>query len=221
MLPQIAQSDWIIMDFSLFLSFLAATMVIVVTPGSTVALASSKAVISGPRAAFITVLGDALGTATQIVIAVMGLQLLVGIASEILPYMQIFGGLYIIYLGYQSIMDHSNEAFQTDDVKQRRNEAKGHFWTGYLVCISNPKSIIFFIALFPGFISQELNIIFQSIVYGVVFVVLDAIFIMGYSMLAIKTFNSRAGSMLKINVVSGIGLSLVGALLIWNGLSLI
>lgn len=221
MLPQVSHSDWVFMDLSLFLSFLAATMVIVVTPGSTVALASSKAVISGPRAAFITVLGDALGTATQIVIAVMGLQLLVGIASQILPYMQIFGGLYIVYLGYQSVTQSSSEAFQTEDVKQRRKDAKGHFWTGYLVCISNPKSIIFFIALFPGFISQELNIVFQSVVYGVVFVVLDAMFIMGYSMLAIKTFNSQVGSKLKINVVSGIGLSLVGALLIWNGLSLI
>ena len=221
MLPQIAQSEWITMDLSLFLSFLAATMVIVVTPGSTVALTSSKAVISGPRAAFITVLGDAIGTATQIVIAVMGLQILVGVASEILPYMQIFGGLYIIFLGYQSIIDNSSEAFQTDDIKQRRRDARGHFLTGYLVCISNPKSIIFFIALFPGFISQELNIVFQSVVYGVVFVVLDAMFIVGYSMLAIKTFNSQVGSKLKINVVSGIGLALVGTLLIWNGLSLV
>ena len=209
------------MDLSLFLSFLAATMVIVVTPGSTVALASSKAVMSGPHAAFITVLGDALGTATQIVVAAMGLQILVGIASEILPYMQILGGLYIIYLGYQSITQSSDNVLQTDDIKQRRRDARGHFWTGYLVCISNPKSIIFFIALFPGFISQELNIVFQSVVYGVVFVVLDAMFIMGYSMLAIKTFNSQVGSNLKINVVSGIGLALVGALLIWNGLSLV
>ena len=61
----------------------------------------------------------------------------------------------------------------------------------------------------------------DSVVYGVVFVVLDAMFIVGYSMLAIKTFNSQVGSKLKINVVSGIGLALVGTLLIWNGLSLV
>lgn len=209
------------MDPSLFLSFLAATFIIVVTPGSTVALASSKAVKSGPYAAFITVLGDALGTATQIVVAVMGLQILVGVASEILPYMQIFGGLYIIYLGYQSITEMQTDAFQTDDVAQRRKAARGHFWTGYLVCISNPKSIIFFIALFPGFISQELNIIFQSVVYGLVFVLLDGLFIMGYSMLAIRTFNSPMGASLSIKMVSGIGLILVGLLLLWNGYSLI
>lgn len=209
------------MDSSLFLSFLAATFIIAVTPGSTVALASSKAVKSGPYAAFITVLGDALGTATQIVVAVMGLQILVGVASEILSYMQIFGGLYIIYLGYQSITEKHTDAFQTDDVVQRRKAARGHFWTGYLVCISNPKSIIFFIALFPGFISQELNIVFQSVVYGLVFVLLDGLFIMGYSMLAIRTFNSPMGASLSIKMVSGIGLILVGLLLLWNGYSLI
>lgn len=209
------------MDPSLFLSFLAATFIIVVTPGSTVALASSKAVKSGPYAAFITVLGDALGTTTQIVVAVMGLQILVGVASEILPYMQIFGGLYIIYLGYQSITEKQTDAFQTDDVALRRKAARGHFWTGYLVCISNPKSIIFFIALFPGFISQELNIVFQSVVYGLVFVLLDGLFIMGYSMLAIRTFNSPMGASLSIKMVSGIGLILVGLLLLWNGYSLI
>ena len=145
------------MDLSLFLSFLAATMVIVITPGSTVALASSKAVKFGPHAAFVTVLGDALGTATQIVIAVMGLQILVSVASEILPFIQIAGGIYIIFLGYQSLVskDHSNQIIPP------QSRAGGHFWAGFFVCVSNPKSIIFFAALFPGFISQELNVWFQ------------------------------------------------------------
>lgn len=209
------------MDLSLFLSFLFATMVIVVTPGSTVALASSKAVKFGPNAAFITVLGDALGTATQIVIAVLGLQILVSVAKDILPYMQIIGGLYILYLGFQSYIeldDHSeDEAF----IKEQNKAKSGHFWAGYLVCVSNPKSIIFFIALFPGFISQEYNILFQSVVYGVIFVLLDAMFIMGYSLLAIRAFKSKMASSMSVSKVSGIGLMIVGALLCWNGYSLV
>jgi homoserine/homoserine lactone efflux protein len=217
------------MDLSLFLSFLAAAFIIVVTPGSTVALASSRAVKSGPRAAFITVLGDALGTATQIVIAVLGLQILVGLASQILPYMQIAGGLYILFLGYQSItetrpktnLENQQDMALNADPKARKKETGGYFWAGFFVCISNPKSIIFFIALFPGFISQELNVMFQSLVYGVVFILLDAMFIMGYSILAIKTFNSSKGASLNIKIVSGVGLSLVGILLIWNGFSVL
>jgi hypothetical protein len=50
---------------------------------------------------------------------------------------------------------------------------------------------------------------------------LDAMFIMGYSILAIKTFNSSKGASLNIKIVSGVGLSLVGILLIWNGFSVL
>ena len=204
------------MDISLFLSFLFATMGIVVSPGSTVALASSKAVKFGPRAAFVTVLGDALGTGTQIVIAVLGLQLLVSVAQDVLPYMQILGGLYIFYLGYQSF----TETEQDHHDPQIQKDKSGHFWAGFFVCVSNPKSIIFFVALFPGFISQKLNVFFQSKIYGIVFVLLDAMFIMGYSMLAIRAFRSRLGSNLSVAKVSGVGLSIVGLLLCWSGYSI-
>ncbi|MEJ8474048.1 LysE family translocator [Roseibium algae] len=208
------------MDVSLFSSFLVATMVIVVTPGSTVALASSKAVKFGPQAAFVTVLGDALGTATQIVVAVLGLQVLISVAEDVLPFMQILGGLYIMYLGYQSFVEPGLATDQETEIIVRPREATGHFWAGFLVCVSNPKSIIFFIALFPGFISQKISVVFQSFVYGAVFVLLDAMFIMGYSVLAIKAFNSSIGSSLSVSKVSGMGLMLVGALLCWNGSTL-
>lgn len=192
-------------------------MVIVVTPGSTVALASSKAVRFGPRAALITILGDALGTATQIVVAVLGLQVLVSVAADILPYMQLFGGLYILYLGYSSFTEFD----ESEEPSSQPSKDKGHFWTGFLVCISNPKSIIFFIALFPSFISQEMNVVFQSVVYGTVFVLLDAMFIMGYSFLAMRAFSSPTGRAFSVSTVSGIGLMIVGVLLCWNGLALI
>ena len=205
------------MDLPLFVSFLAATMVIVMTPGSTVALASSKAVRFGPRAALVTVFGDALGTTTQIVIAVLGLQVLVSVAEEVLPWMQLSGGLYILYLGYASFTEIDNDS----EPSERLKTDDGHFWTGFLVCVSNPKSIIFFVALFPSFISPELNIVFQSIVYGTVFVLLDAAFIMGYSFLAMRAFASPAASSLSVSKVSGAGLMIVGILLCWNGLVLI
>jgi len=180
-------------------------------------LVSSKAVKCGPRAAFVTVLGDALRTGTQIVIAVLGLQLLVSVAEDILPYMQILGGLYIIYIGYMSFIENTHE----NDVPQTRRNEAGHFWAGFLVCVSNPKSIIFFVALFPGFISQDLSVLLQSVVYGTVFVSLDAMFIMGYSFVAIGAFKSRLGNNISVSKVSGIGLSIVGLLLFWSGCSLV
>lgn len=203
------------MDPTLFASFLAATFVIVATPGSTVALASTKAVRYGPGAALITVMGDALGTATQILMAVLGLQALIVLADQVLPILQLAGGAYIAVLGYRSFFQQSDES----SVAEPEFAHRGHFWTGFLVCISNPKSIIFFIALFPSFISQSLNVPFQALVYGTVFVLLDALFIMSYAFLAMRAFRSVRGGAFSVAKVSGVGLMLVGGLLVYSGLT--
>ena len=201
-------------DPTLFLGFLAATLIIVVTPGSTVALACSKAVKFGPSAAWATVCGDAFGTLTQILIAVLGLQALIAIASDVLPSLQVLGGGYILFLGYRSY----TELAESERPAVESGRGKGHFWTGYLVCISNPKSIIFFVALFPTFISQELNIPVQAAIYGSVFVTLDAFFIMGYAVLAMRAFRSPRAGAVDVGKVSGAGLMIVGVLLCWSGI---
>jgi hypothetical protein len=47
-------------------------------------------------------------------------------------------------------------------------------------------------------------------VYGTTFVMLDATFIMGYSMLAIHAFKSSVGTKVNVSTLSGIGLMFVG-----------
>ena len=89
------------MDPILFLSFLTATLIIVISPGPSCALAASQAVKHGPRAAMLSVFGDALGSLVHILIAVVSLNVLINAASVILPYLQIGGGLFILYLAYQ------------------------------------------------------------------------------------------------------------------------
>jgi len=41
---------------------------------------------------------------------------------------------------------------------------KASFWAGFFACVSNPKAIVFFVALFPAFISPEHSILLQSVV---------------------------------------------------------
>jgi len=201
------------MDITLFLAFLAATMVIVVTPGPAVALASSQAVKYGPRAAFASTLGDALGSAVHITVAVASLQALLGLASQVLPALQILGGIYILFLAYQSF----TTAATAHDTPIPQGGYRTAFIGGFFSCVTNPKAIIFFAALFPGFIAPELNVITQSLIYGVVFVLLDASFIMGYAMLARRASQSRIANGINIDRLSAFGFLGVGLLLIVKG----
>jgi len=201
------------MDSTLFLGFLAATMIIVASPGPAVALASSQAVKYGPKAAFASLLGDALGSVVHIVVAVASIQALLGLASQILPMLQIVGGIYILYLAYASFT-----AAPTD--QKGPVPAKGYrsaFISGFFSCVSNPKAIVFFAALFPGFIAPEYSVVTQSLIYGCVFIALDALFIFGYAMLALMAVKSRFGARVNVDKLSGLGLLGVGALLVIKG----
>jgi homoserine/homoserine lactone efflux protein len=201
------------MDMALFLSFLAATLVIVVSPGPAVALASSQAVKYGPKAAVASMLGDALGSIVHIIVAVASIQALLGLASQILPALQILGGFYILYLAYGSFTSAPVKA----NAKIPSKGYRAAFIGGFFSCVSNPKAIVFFAALFPGFISPDASVIYQSLIYGTVFVLLDAMFIFGYAMLAMITVNSRFGARIDVNKLSGLGLLGVGLMLVFKG----
>lgn len=200
------------MDPILFASFILATLVIVVTPGPGVALASSQAVKLGKRAAMLTVLGDALGCVVLILIALAGLNVIVGVAEVVLPYLQIAGGLFILYLAYQSFF-----AKPDDSGAQVLTAGRSAFLSGFFACVTNPKAIVFFMALFPGFISPDLSIAFQSLVYGAIFILLDGAFLLGYAMLAFYVVRSRFTPRINIDRVGGLGLFGVGALLVFKG----
>ena len=199
------------MDPVLFFSFLAATLLIVVTPGPSVALASSQAVRFGPRAAVTTVAGDALGTVVHIAIAVFGLQTLIGLSEVILPYLQMAGGMFILYMAWTSLRS-AKQSLHTPIAATRAT-----FFAGFFACLTNPKAIVFFVALFPGFISPELNVLTQSLIYGAIFVTLDAASILGYSLLAMHTFRKAVSPRLSIEHLSGLGLLGVGLVLITKG----
>ncbi|WP_298298983.1 LysE family translocator [uncultured Litoreibacter sp.] len=200
------------MDYALFLSFIAATFVIVATPGPACALASSLAVRYGPKAAVASICGDALGTVVHIVVAVISLQALLSLASQILPVLQIAGGCFILYLAYTSFT-----AAKTESAALPVGGYRTAFVSGFFSCVTNPKAIVFFAALFPGFINPELGVVFQSLIYGAVFVLLDAASIFGYAMLALSASRSRFGERFNVERLSAFGLLGVGLLLIFKG----
>lgn len=202
------------MNEVLFLSFLAATFVILITPGPSCALATSQAMRYGPRAALLTVTGDAIGSVVHIVVATVGLQFLIRAASSVLPWLQVAGGGYILYLAYQSF----HASAETHAVEGRASDGTFEaLFSGFIACVSNPKAIIFFAALFPGFIDPNYNVLIQSAVYGFIFITLDVLSILGYAMLAVFVFKSRAFHKLNYNTFSAIGLSLIGVLLVAKG----
>ncbi|GIT92814.1 lysine transporter LysE [Jannaschia pagri] len=197
------------MDPTLFFSFLLATLAIAATPGPSVALATSQALRGGRRAMYWAVAGDALGTMVHIAVAVAGLRVLIGLADQVLPALQLAGGAYILWLAWRAWHD-TGESLPHDHDRRA-------FLSGFFACVTNPKAIVFFVALFPGFIAPDLNVVAQSLVYGAVFIAVDATSILAYALLTVRAVRSPLAARIPIHRISACGLAGVGALLIWKG----
>ncbi len=200
------------MDYLLFLAFLTTTLLFVATPGPSVAFATAQAVRHGPRAAIITTAGDALGTVVHIIIAVGSLSALMALSEIVLPFLQIAGGIFILGMAYRSFRD----AHRDSDMPLKAI-GKATFWAGFFACVTNPKAIVFFVALFPAFISPVHSVLLQGAVYGLVFIVLDAISILAYALLTAVTVKRTSARWLNADLLSGLGLSGVGIAMIVKG----
>lgn len=202
------------MNTTLFISFLAATLVIAATPGPSVALASSQAIHHGRKAALVATLGDALGTVVHIVVAVLGLEILIRSAASVLPALQVVGGGYIVFLAVRGLTAPG----AADTGNLAKPTLRSAFLSGFLACVSNPKAIVFFIALFPGFIDPTHDVVLQSTLYGATFVVVDGAFILGYALLAHTLARSRTGSRYNMEKIGSFGLMVVGLWLAARGI---
>lgn len=200
------------MDYLLFIAFLTTTLLFVAVPGPSVAFASAQAVRHGPHAALVTVAGDALGSAVHIVVAVGSLSALMALSALVLPFLQILGGVFILYMALCAFRDARHPAAVVP-----KTSARATFWAGFFACVANPKAMVFFVALFPAFISPAHDVIVQSIVYGVIFITLDALSILAYALLARYAVHRTASRWLNVDMLSGLGLAGVGVAMILKG----
>lgn len=200
------------MDPVLFIAFLTTTAVFLVVPGPSVAFATAQAIRHGPRAAFIAVAGDALGTMVHVTVAVVGLTALVALSEMVLPFLQIVGGVFILWMAFNAFRNVGQSSTPV------RTPSDGTtFWAGFFACVTNPKAIVFFVALFPAFISPDHNVFIQGAVYGGIFIVFDAISILAYALLTTAAVHRTASRWLNADVISGFGLTGVGIAMIIKG----
>nr|WP_315207654.1 LysE family translocator [uncultured Albidiferax sp.] len=139
---------------SAWLLFATISLVTAFTPGPAVLLAVSNAIAWGPRK---TLLGSSLGSVIGIFAvsgaAMAGLGTLLRAEAWLFAALKMAGALYLVYLGYRQ-WTNKNSMFDKP-LATAAGPAKSRmdlFRQGTLVSLTNPKSILFFTALFPQFL---------------------------------------------------------------------
>ncbi|WP_313952542.1 LysE family translocator [Accumulibacter sp.] len=132
-----------------WLLFVAASLLLIATPGQDMILVMSRSIAQGPAAGIATAAGVSVGLIGHTVLATLGLGAILRASEWLFVALKLVGAAYLIYLGIGLIRTRSAELVVA--VSARRSMAR-MFADGALSNISNPKIAIFYFAFLPQFV---------------------------------------------------------------------
>lgn len=200
------------MDLHVWLAYVATAIVFSLAPGSGTVNSISNGLSYGTRKSLAAIAGLQVGLACHIVLVGAGIGALVAKSALAFTVIKWVGAVYLIWLGIQKWRDHSSLATVTDGAAL---PARTLLRKAVLINLTNPKSIVFLVALFPQFIDPAGNQLMQLMILGVTTVVIDSFVMLGYTSLASQMgrFIRSERVMSKINKVFGSMFMGCGALL--------
>ncbi len=196
------------MSLELYAAYLAACIVIILVPGPTVTLIIASSMRHGARAGLLNVAGTQAGLAVMIAIAGIGLTTIIEAMGHWFEWVRLIGAAYLAWMGWQMIRSSGRIAAGEAPAPPRG----GFFLQGFLVAISNPKTLIFFGAFFPQFIDPAGNYPLQITIMGFTALIVAAASDSAYAIVA-----GRAGRMLSAGRVTLLS-RISGGFLIGGGL---
>lgn len=154
-------------------AFVAASVLLAVTPGPAVFYIVTRSVSRGRRSGLASVAGVALGNLGNAIGASLGLAALFAISSLAFTVVKYLGAAYLIWLGVQAIRRPPAPVLEPGALPQE-TALRRIFADGFLVALLNPKTAIFFAAFLPQFV-QGSTAHAQTIALGVLFVLIAAV----------------------------------------------
>ena len=182
-------------DLHTWIAFVAAAEALLIIPGPTVLLVISYALAQGRRSAWATVPGVAGGDFTAMALSLLGLGAVLAASAELFTVLKLAGAAYLVYLGIKILRAPVPETL--DENAPQVHSAWRITAHAYAVTALNPKSIVFYVAFFPLFLSADRPLLPQILTFGGTFLVMATINAVLYAMMAgqvarfLKTYRAR------------------------------
>lgn len=195
-------------------TYLAAVLLVVISPGPDNILAISRGLSQGPLAGALSSIGAGLGILLHTLAAALGLALLLQTSPLAFWAVKLVGAAYLIWLGGKAILSRNLVSF----VPARRQTLPRVFSTALLSNVLNPKPGLFVVAFIPQFTSPARGSVpLQMLVYGAIFALLTAVV---FSVLAGFASQLSAWLARRPRVVTGVNIG-AGLTFITAGVSIL
>ncbi len=177
------------MELQLWIYYTIAVMILTASPGPSILLCVTKSASQGYNYAIYSAFGSLIAIISIMTLSFTGLGIIIASSELIFTIIKYAGALYLIYLGYKSwTSKQQNYHFEKKKDISKKDKLSS-FISGFIVGASNPKAIIFFIALFPQFINPDTSLLNQYIIFVSTFAVLELSWLLFYIYLGHKSSN--------------------------------
>ena len=157
------------MHVELYFAFVLATTVLMLIPGPNVALIVANSVSHGPRYGLLTVAGTSSAMVVQLALTGLGLSEVLGNLSHWFEWIRWVGVIYLAYLGIRQWLAEPTDLTGTEPQKK---SVRVIYLRGFLVSLTNPKTLFFYGAFFPQFVATDRNITGQKLLLASTFLFL-------------------------------------------------
>jgi threonine/homoserine/homoserine lactone efflux protein len=194
------------------LAFLAAGIVLNLTPGADVIFATASGMAGGPRVGAVAGLGVGLGGFFHVGLAALGVSAVIAAYPAALVGLKLAGAGYLLWLAWGSW-----QAGATDD-RRGEGRAGAALWRGFVTNALNPKVALFVLAFLPQFTDPARGPVWQQIVVlGALFTVTGTVITCSYGALAGLAGQHLARRMRWVNKVAAVMLAGLAGRMIWAG----
>lgn len=189
---------------SVLLTYVLTVTTFLILPGPVNFFVINTTLKQGLKGTLLAIFGT--NIASLLLIAIAGF-LIVGtnaINSLILDFLTLLGGLFLLYYGAAQLYDlrqrkvtaanqqASIQSLSSNDPQQRNYSPLKLILQAFVIGISNPKDVIFFIAFFPPFILQmEMPISYSILILTLIWCVLDYALLFFYGALTHRFIKGR------------------------------
>jgi threonine/homoserine/homoserine lactone efflux protein len=199
------------------LAFALVAFVLIVIPGPNVLFVISRSLMLGRTAGVATAVGGQIGVYTQVVAVAVGIGALVERSVALFSVIKLAGAVYLVYLGVQAIRRRRSLRAALEQPAGAMAIAR-IMRDGFVVGLSNPKAIVFFVAVLPQFVDRSAgHVQAQMLLLGMVFVAIAVLADGTWALVAGAARAWIARSPRRLELIGGSG----GLLMIGIGASLV
>jgi threonine/homoserine/homoserine lactone efflux protein len=196
---------------SQWLAFVIASALFIQVPGPSLLFTIGRALTVGRRDALLSVLGNAIGVTTQVLLVAVGLGAVVAASTHAYVALKVVGAVYVVYLGVQAIRHRADARAALDAVDTTavvRASALRSLRVGFTVGLTNPKTIVFFVAFLPQFVNEPaghtgLQLALLGLIFGLMAACSDSVWALAASK-ARDWFARRPTRLDKLGVAGGV-----------------